>query len=196
MKLNITEEKLKRILVAANPILANCKGSRKAVRLFLNELGFKNIIIYGLLTVKLVFADAEKSFNAMTRIQNTWNSHTEGGQTSNLITPTMSGKVITLCQDGIRPISSALGEIQFYINDMLANVQSVTKNDYKTIISGIEDTTSAISDKNNQLKIVITNSTDIDIRPVKSVLAKQLQEILPINMIVEAENIIGTASNE
>ena len=192
MKLNITEEKLKRVLLSANPVLANCKGSVKAVRLFLNELGFTNTIIRGLLTVKLTFTDNEKSFVAMDHIYSTWYIHTEDGQTSNLSTPTKTGKEIVFCQSNNKTVSGALGEIQFYVNDMLQNVSSVTKSDYKTLIYGTEDTTSANKDKNNRLKIIITNATDADILPVKSVLAKQLQEILPINMIVDAENIIGT----
>ena len=194
MKLNITTEKLQRVLVAANTVLANCKGSRKAVRLFLNELGFTNTIIRGLLTVKLMFTDDEKSFVAMNHIYSTWYTHTEDGQTSNLSEPSKSGNEIVFCQNNTKTVSGALGEIQFYVNDMLQNVSSVTKSDYKTIIYGTLDTISALKDKNNRLKIIITNSTDADILPVKSVLAKQLQEILPINMIVEADNIIGCAN--
>ena len=192
MKLNITEEKLKRVLLSANPVLANCKGSKKAVRLFLNELGFINTIIRGLLTVKLTFTDNVKSYAAMEHIHSTWYTRIEGGQTGNLSEPTKSGNEIVLCQSNNKTVSGALGEIQFYVNDMLQNVSSVTKSDYKTIIYGTQDTTPALKDKNNRLKIIITNSTDADILPVKSVLAKQLQEILPINMIVDAENIIGT----
>lgn len=192
MKLNITNEKLQRVLVAANPVLANCKGSRKAVRLFLNELGFTNTIIRGLLTVKLMFTDNDKSNAAIAHIYDTWYTRTEGGQTGNLSAPSKTGKEIVFCQSNNKTVSGALGEIQFYVNNMLQNVSSVTKSDYKTIIYGTQDTTSAVKDKNNCLKIIITNSTDADILPVKSVLAKQLQEILPINMIVDAENIIGT----
>ena len=192
MKLNITEEKLKRVLLSANPVLANCKGSTKAVRIFLNELGFTNTIIRGLLTVKLTFTELTKSTAAIDHIYSTWYTRTEGGQTGNLTAPTASGKEIVLCQSTTKTVSGALGDIQFYINDMLKNVSSVTKSDYKTTIYGTQDTTSAVKDKNNRLKIIITNSTDVDILPVKSVLAKQLQEILPINMIVDAENIIGT----
>ena len=194
MKLNITTEKLQRVLVAANPVLANCKGSKKAVRLFLNELGFTNTIIRGLLTVKLTFTDNDKSNAAIAHIYDTWYTRTESGQTSNISAPTKSGKEIVLCQSNNKTVSGALGEIQFYVNNMLQNVSSVTKSDYKTTIYGTQDTTSALKDKNNRLKIIITNSTDADMLPVKSVLAKQLQEILPINMIVDAENIIGTVN--
>lgn len=192
MKLNITTEKLQRVLVAANPVLANCKGSKKAVRLFLNELGFTNTIIRGLLTVKLMFTDNDKSNAAIAHIYDTWIMRTEGGQTGNISAPAKSGKEIVFCQSNNKTVSGALGDIQFYVNDMLQNVSSITDSDYKTAIYGTQDTTSALKDKNNRLKIIITNATDADILPVKPVLAKQLQEILPINMIVDAENIIGT----
>lgn len=96
MKLNITSEKLTRIMLSANPVLANCKGSVKAVRIMMNMLGLKCI-------------------------------------------------------------------------------PSVTSDD---------------------ILIYVPNVTDEDLRPIKEVLAKQLQEILPINMIVLPDNIIGCAANE
>ena len=50
-----------------------------------------------------------------------------------------------------------------------------------------------INNSTDYVQIYVTNVTDADLAPVKSVLAKQLQEILPINMIVKADNIIGYA---
>lgn len=46
------------------------------------------------------------------------------------------------------------------------------------------------------LCILLTNVTDKSLQPVKSILAKQLQEVLPINIVVTPENIIGCASDE
>jgi hypothetical protein len=96
MKLNLTSEQLTRLLLSANPVLANCKGSVKAVRLFMNMLGMK------------------------------------------------------------------------------------------CILSRDTDNT-----ENTDITILVPNVTDKDLQPVKAILAKQLQEILPINMIVTEDNIIG-----
>lgn len=46
------------------------------------------------------------------------------------------------------------------------------------------------------LCILLTNVTDKSLQPVKSILSKQLQEVLPINIVVTPENIIGCASDE
>lgn len=46
------------------------------------------------------------------------------------------------------------------------------------------------------LCILLTNVTDKSLQPVKSILAKQLQEILPINIVITPDNIIGCALNE
>lgn len=48
----------------------------------------------------------------------------------------------------------------------------------------------------DNLFILLTNVTDKSLQPVKSILAKQLQEVLPINIVVTPENIIGCASDE
>lgn len=51
-------------------------------------------------------------------------------------------------------------------------------------------------DKSNADKIIIEvkNVTDDDLTPVKSILVKQLQEILPINASIGTENIVGTCT--
>jgi hypothetical protein len=58
--------------------------------------------------------------------------------------------------------------------------------DYKLV--GVVDNA-----KTANMTILVTNVADKDLLPIKSIIAKQLQEILPINMIVLAENIIGCA---
>lgn len=98
MKLNITNEKLIRMLLSANPILINCKGSVKAVRMFMNMIGMK----------------------------------------CKVILPT----------------------------------------------------------ENTDIQLYVSNVADAELKPVKSIIAKQLQEVLPINMIVLPENIIGCSTNE
>lgn len=96
MKLNLTSEKLTRVLLSANPVLANCKGSVKAVRMFMNMLGMKCIL-----------------------------SH------------------------------------------------------------NTNDT------ENADITISVSNVTDKDLQPIKAILTKQLQEILPINMIITEDHIKG-----
>ena len=53
---------------------------------------------------------------------------------------------------------------------------------------------SQYSADNDEFSVLITNVTDKEMLAAKSTLANQLQEILPINMIVEADNIIGCAN--
>lgn len=96
MKLNVKQERLFRMLLSTNPVLTNCKGSAKAVRMFMNMLGFT--------------CTFDRS----------------------------------------------------------------------------EDT--------HGLNIYVKNVSDSDLSTVKSILAKQLQEILPINVSVGPENIIGTGT--
>ena len=43
--------------------------------------------------------------------------------------------------------------------------------------------------------ILVPNMLDSELKPIKSTLAKQLQEIVPINMIITAEQIIGIADD-
>lgn len=47
-------------------------------------------------------------------------------------------------------------------------------------------------DDNGKLVIKVKNVTDDNLTPVKSVITKQLQEILPINASIGPENIVGT----
>ena len=108
MKFNLSKDRLTRILLSANPVLANCKGSKKAVRLFMNMLGMKCIVI----------------------------------------------------------------------------------------LPHAENTEIPLTNDTDYIKLYVSNVTDAQLQPVKSVLAKQLQELLPINMIVLPDNIIGCAANE
>lgn len=97
MKLNVKQERLFRTLLSANPVLTNCKGSVKAVRMFFNMLGF-------------------------------------------------------FCKT--------------YRNE------------------------------DNKLIIEVKNVTDANLTPVKSIIIKQLREILPINVSIGTENIIGTGTED
>lgn len=47
-----------------------------------------------------------------------------------------------------------------------------------------------------EIVCLLTNISDKNAEPIKSILAKQLQEVLPINIVVTPENIIGCAADE
>ena len=64
------------------------------------------------------------------------------------------------------------------------------------ILPHTENTEIPLTNNTDYIKLYVSNVADIELQPVKSILAKQLQEILPINMIVEADNIIGCAIDE
>ncbi len=52
------------------------------------------------------------------------------------------------------------------------------------------------SSTSTEIVCLLTNISDKNAEPIKSILAKQLQEVLPINIVVTPDNIIGCASDE
>ena len=52
------------------------------------------------------------------------------------------------------------------------------------------------SNTSTEIVCLLTNISDKNAEPIKSILAKQLQEVLPINIVVTPENIIGCALDE
>ena len=246
MKLNITKDKLTRMLLSANPVLANCKGSKKAVRIFLNMLGMKNIITSQ--TLRTVF-----TLTGLTNVENdtTYLNYLKSeifgivhngfgtyikdiNQNTDCFKATSptDGNVSILDVD-VNYVSSTSVEVSFRPYDYLEIAQwnmnypneqvntNVSINEMNKILVKANNefvkffnernksqwtrlgnaklaksavTVSQYSVDNDAFSILITNVTDKELANVKSVLAKQLQEILPINMIVEADNIIGCAN--
>ena len=87
-----------------------------------------------------------------------------------------------------------------YLMQTYQHMQNVTVANFADR-AGIDVTVKPLSivpDVRSQsdLCIMLTNVADVDVAPIRTVLAKQLQEILPINMIVKADNIIGMANDE
>lgn len=87
-----------------------------------------------------------------------------------------------------------------YLMQTYQHMQTVTVANFADR-AGIDVTVKPLSivpDVRSQsdLCIMLTNVADADVAPIRTVLAKQLQEILPINMIVKADNIIGMANDE
>ena len=253
MKFNLTKDKLTRVLLSANPVLANCKGSKKAVRLFLNMLGMKNIITSQIVQASFTLTgltDVQNDDSYLANITTQIIGIIDAAHTTFYIAPVRSSggmyfggmlgihdktgtriEIVNIVVEYLSstsvniklvPLSSA--EINAWntdhtdakiidatvndINDALtkAYAQFVSlfnarnKSAYQyignAVISKSGVSTSQYSVSNETYTILVTNVVDEQLRPVKSVLVKQLQEILPINMIVEADNIIGCAINE
>lgn len=213
MKLNLTNEKLTRLLLSANPVLANCKGSVKAVRLFMNMLGMKCILLRG---NKLTIEVGYTQYNSMTPegmmstiSSNMKNSTTPINKAQHLLEYTTDhdagkyGYCTKLSTSNKEFLRVRLTEkaIDEYDHDKVLTIADIapyiynfatysfTDNviDYKLV--GVTDDT-----KTADMTILVPNVTDKDLQPIKAVLTKQLQEILPINMIVTEDHIIGCAN--
>ena len=243
MKLNITKDKLTRMLLSANPVLANCKGSKKAVRIFLNMLGMKNIITSQAIQTTFTLTglkDVQNSRDYLNSLNNeifgimhlgTHIHDIRGGAVYSIL-GLYDDTLIDVINTQVQYISSTSVSVTFKPGDEL-EIQSWNMNPgyphitqkpidvlNNIMIKGINEfielfntrnkslceklgdatiaksttLTSQYSVDNDAFSILITNVTDKELANVKSVLAKQLQEILPINMIVEADNIIGCAN--
>ena len=243
MKLNITKDKLTRMLLSANPVLANCKGSKKAVRIFLNMLGMKNIITSQAIQTTFTLTglkDVQNSQEYLTSLNNeifgimhlgTHMHGVHGGATYSIL-GLYDDTLIDTVSTQIQYISSTSISVTFKPGDeleiqswnmrpgnpnitqkpvnVLNNVMIKGVNEFvelfntrnKSLYEKLRDATitanttltSQYSVNNDEFSILITNVTDKELLAAKSTLAKQLQEILPINMIVEADNIIGCAN--
>lgn len=244
MKFNLTKDRLTRILLSANPILANCKGSKKAVRLMLNMLGMKCIITQGLvhfayavdgLEGRLTNNEFTLSMLAgeMAAYANSANDsrlRLMDGEAANLLGVYDNDTLVQVIQVIAKytsstcatfecvPLTSA--QIEYWnaqhdtrqitpaskskTNGYLCVAYSIFANSFNRLVelynapftTDANVTTANNSSANDEFTFLITNVTDSRLQPVKSVLAKQMQEILPINMIVEADNIIGCAIDE
>ena len=243
MKLNITKDKLTRMLLSANPVLANCKGSKKAVRIFLNMLGMKNIITSQAIQTTFTLTglkDVQNSQEYLTSLNNeifgimhlgTHIHGVQGGATDSIL-GLYDDTLIDTVSTQIQYISSTSISVTFKPGDeleiqswnmrpgnphitqkpvnVLNNVMIKGVNEFvelfntrnKSLYEKLGDATitanttltSQYSVNNDEFSILITNVTDKELLAAKSTLAKQLQEILPINTIVETDNIIGCAN--
>lgn len=209
MKLNITNEKLTRQLLAANPVLANCKGSVKAVRMFMNMLGMKCILVRGnrlnievsytqynnmtpegmMSTISSNMSNSTMPYSKAQHLLEYVTDHTAGkyGYCTQLSTSDNEFLRIRLTEkEADNDKALTIADIAPYIYNFATYLFTECIVDYKLV--GVVDAA-----KTADMTILVTNVTDKDLLPIKSIIAKQLQEILPINMIVLAENIIGCA---
>lgn len=239
MKLNTTNEKLTRVLLSANPVLAHYKGSVRAVRMFFNMLGMKCKVFTCYQAARVLLTSNDDWINGQTNDQletlfcsnsnEEWQKYVRyggGGGTSyggwfynpefnNGTLPWCTVKVTTtaaeptttryaryatISVDELQTKSLSLTTINKYVKEsaeycmtIFNSKQAITEHDVSAELEIVYDiANSNIAD----LVIQITNVTDKNLQPVKSMLAKQLQEILPINMIVRANNIVGIESDE
>lgn len=231
-------------MLSANPVLANCKGSAKAVRLFMNMLGMKCIpIVNGLSATFTVNNLGNYTYNGICELfsngdntdvyysymatnhygmlfareenfgkyHNVFSLHISGPDSNNNTTITI---VPWTDEDIVRwnDEHSGYPEMQIDIEGDFASRQRYTLLAYNDVIKNFKTyqnrtgqfegatisekyiAKSAQTDPSTDILIYVTNVTDKDLQPIKAVLTKQLQEILPINMIVTEDHIIGCAN--
>lgn len=246
MKLNISSEKLIRLMLTTNPTLARYKGSVAAIRLLLNTLGIKCIVltnkqsiimkyeisglpegysktdvadtIFGICATNGTYIKpfvGETLLSVMNedymRVQgfdslveykdNTTLSYTLNPFTESAIVSWNNNPQINL-QDHIIPLT-VIERANYTVKAQteFANILNKKLKDYypnaKTTVSeAVPYIVSDSSDTSTEIVCLLTNISDKNAEPIKSILAKQLQEVLPINIVVTPENIIGCASDE
>lgn len=255
MKLNISSEKLIRLMLTTNPTLARYKGSIAAIRLLLNTLGIKCSVLTNKQSVMMkyeisglpegysvntvldaiyrilnnhpgknisLFPTSNEDINEVIRVSN------DEGETRNGFSYPLSEYILyksdTSCEivllpfddEGITswnntitpndsiPTNISNSERLRYVAKAQSEFISILNTYLKTVIPGtsvklleakpIVVTNDAFT--STEIVCLLTNISDKNAEPIKSILAKQLQEVLPINIVVTPENIIGCALDE
>jgi hypothetical protein len=250
MKLNISPEKLTRLMLTTNPTLARYKGSIAAIRLLLNTLGIKCIVLTNKQSVVMKYEisglpegysidDINTAIYACLSHGGTnislFAGHNEviratndEGITRNGFCYPLSNYIIyksdTSCEivllpfddNGITdwnsipttsdtiPTNISNSERSKYVVKAQTEFISILNTYLKTLIPGasvkiLEAKPIVVTDSSNtstEIVCLLTNISDKNAEPIKSILAKQLQEVLPINIVVTPDNIIGCASDE
>lgn len=244
MKLNISSEKLIRLMLTTNPTLARYKGSVAAIRLLLNTLGIKCIVLTnkqsiimkyeisglpegysktdvtntilgicangtyikpftGATMLSVIDEDYMRvqGFDSLVECKDTSLSYTLNPFTESAIVSWNSDPRIAQ-QDHIIPLSvTERAKYTVKAQTEFANLLNKKLKDYYpkakiTILEAVPYIVSDSSDTSTEIVCLLTNISDKNAEPIKSILAKQLQEVLPINIVVTPENIIGCASDE
>lgn len=249
MKLNISSEKLIRLMLTTNPTLARYKGSIAAIRLLLNTLGIKCIItnqsfsaVYTLSNLPVGYNIHENVFGGILMYSNTkhigiihttfpvdlgifdYNEETHVKTLINIVTVQLKYKTETSATLTLNIYNTnSINNWNTSDNTRLYPVYEKSSNELnKLLILAYNEFAEAINNRDKQrfpllgdatlnldnvviddyntderdFNILLTNISDKNAEPIKSILAKQLQEVLPINIVVTPENIIGCASNE
>lgn len=247
MKLNISSEKLIRLMLTTNPTLARYKGSIAAIRLLLNTLGIKCIVLTNKQSIIMKYeisglpegydsSDVIAKFFEIcdmpgkyikpvgetllsVRIEDENEDYVQGFKS--LVkykdSTTLSYSLIPFTESEIaswnidpdlaeqdRIMSLSVTERAKYtvkaqtefVNLLNKYLKNYYPNSKVTISEAVPYIVSDSSDTATEIVCLLTNISDKNAEPIKSILAKQLQEVLPINIVVTSENIIGCASDE
>lgn len=247
MKLNISSEKLIRLMLTTNPTLARYKGSIAAIRLLLNTLGIKcrvltnkqsiimkyeisglpegynitNItnVILGICDANGTYIEPFSSTNVLS-VLNEDNIHVQGFNSlveykndttlSYSLIPFTESLIASWNSDNhhisqnyqIFPLTvTERANYTIKAQTDFANIlNKYLKNNYPnakvTLSEAVPYLVADSSNTSTEIVCLLTNISDKNAEPIKSILAKQLQEVLPINIVVTPENIIGCAADE
>lgn len=246
MKLNISSEKLIRLMLTTNPTLARYKGSIAAIRLLLNTLGIKCIVLTNKQSIIMKYEisglpegyDSTAVTNAIFEICYTNGKyikpfigetllsvlnenylHVQGFSSlveykddttlSYSLTPFTESLIVGWNnnpqihqQDHILPLTvTERANYTIKAQTEFANIlNKYLKDSYPnakvTISEAVPYLVTDNADTSTEIVCLLTNISDKNAEPIKSILAKQLQEVLPINIVVTPDNIIGCASDE
>lgn len=247
MKLNISSEKLIRLMLTTNTTLARYKGSIAAIRLLLNTLGIKCIVLTNKQSIIMKYeisglpegydsSDVIAKFfgicytngkyikpfvgETLLSVLNEDYIHVQGF--NSLVkykdSTTLSYSLIPFTeseiaswnidpriaqQDSIMSSLSVTERAKYtvkaqteFVNLLNKYLKNYYPNAKATISEAVPYTVSDSADTATEIVCSLTNISDKNAEPIKSILAKQLQEVLPINIVVAPENIIGCASDE
>ena len=246
MKLNISSEKLIRLMLTTNPTLARYKGSIAAIRLLLNTLGIKCSVLTnkqsivmkyeisglpeGYNTTDITHAIDGICYNNGTYIKPFFDEtllsvinedyiHVQGFNSlveykddtalSYSLIPFTERRIESWNSDNrisqrdrILPLTvTERANYTIKAQTEFANIlNKYLKNNYPnanvTLSDAVPYLVADSSNTSTEIVCLLTNISDKNAEPIKSILAKQLQEVLPINIVVTPENIIGCAVDE
>lgn len=202
MKLNANVQDIVRQLLVTTPYLANKKGSSKAIKLLLNILGFTCCILSDVnptlhicvdsanvnsLLSSIGFNNNSKTINYSMPISSTGTTATATA-TVNATTETnnLDFPYITFSVSVNKNNNSAINESDVILTTFseLLNTQAIAN----VMLSQYIDEISA----NNTFTVVLTNVKDSDVpKTTREILATQINEIMPINMNINANHIFG-----
>lgn len=220
MKINADASKIARQLVIANSYLAHYKGSDKAVKMLLNILGF-SCISYETEPKFRMFFDNDVPEIMSVLHQAPFDFDSPDDTTVNItktvsIKKTDDSEIKTI--DGVTvsiTVPEAASSAGFPFVDISAEIIDSTV-DYTecekisaefTLLQYVFDELATdlnfkssivySQGSSNTVTVVLTNVPDENLpKNAKETLAKQLQEILPINKIVTSDTIIGFTIGE
>lgn len=252
MKLNISSEKLIRLLLTTNPTLARYKGSTVAARILLNTLGIKNIILTNKqsLVMKYTISGLSNDYSiedltkAILNICYNYGTYIKPFQSTNSVLSVRNDE--NLVRNGfeyslsqyilyksdtsveliLRPFNASrieqwnndshisdkdsipidipnIERTKYvvkaqtdFVNIMNEHLQEFFPNSKIEISEAIPIAISNDTNTSTEIVCLLTNISDKNAEPIKSILSKQLQEILPINIVITPENIIGCATDD